>query len=264
MVRDRKEEAVIGEKPCTMDPLRMMPSEDTEVSESRWSLWRAVLAVAVVVLFDKQESVESPRVLDSLSGSGSGLGVDRGWGRGTRGRAPRLASREGDKGHIEGFSCILTTIFSSVRGVRCRDLERELAQPSWPKDLDLVLMGHDPSSLILDSDERELLREGTWLDLASGESIGATHSDSRDHTLQLMFSNRGPSFSVPEHFEKMDHIAIRLPALEGSIWCILAASSRRTGAFKVDGMLGRGDIGRAGEEQVGKGPQVHRWPCHLK
>lgn len=84
--------------------------------------------------------------------------------------------------------------------------------------------------------------EGSPLERAGSESDGGTHRDSRDQTRQLMFSNRGPSFSVSEHLEKMDHMAIRLQALAGSIWCILAASSDSTGAgaFKRDGILERG------------------------
>lgn len=77
-------------------------------------------------------------------------------------------------------------------------------------------------------------KDGTWLDGAAGES---THNDSLDHTRQLMFSNRGPSFKDSEHLAKIDHIAIKLQALEGSISCILPASNERTGAFKRDGIL---------------------------
>lgn len=86
--------------------------------------------------------------------------------------------------------------------------------------------------------------EGTPLDLAGGESVGVTHNDSRDHTRQLMFSNRGPSFSVSEHLENIDHIAIRLQALDGSIWCILPASNDSTGAgaFKREGILETDDL----------------------
>jgi len=82
--------------------------------------------------------------------------------------------------------------------------------------------------------------DGTPLDLAGDESTGATHNDSRDHTRQLMFSSRGPSFKVSEHLENMDHMAMRLQALDGSIWCIFPASNDSTGAgaFKRDGMLG--------------------------
>jgi len=38
----------------------------------------------------------------------------------------------------------------------------------------------------------------------------------------------------------MDHMAMRLQALDGSIWCIFPASNDSTGAgaFKRDGMLG--------------------------
>jgi len=59
-----------------------------------------------------------------------------------------------------------------------------------------------------------------------------------------MFSNRGPSLSVSEHLENIDHMAIRLQALAGSIWCILAASNDSTGAgaFKRDGILETGDL----------------------
>jgi hypothetical protein len=98
-------------------------------------------------------------------------------------------------------------------------------------------MGQAPLSLILSLEDNELDNEGTPLDLDGGNSSGATHKDSRDHTRQLMFSNRGPSFSVSEHLENIDHIAIRLQALEGSIWCILPASSDKTGAFKPGDIL---------------------------
>jgi len=136
---------------------------------------------------------------------------------------------------------MLTTIFSRVCDVKCRDLDRELAQSSWPNDRDLELefTGDDARSLRLSSEEYELDNEGTPLDLVGGESTGATHNDSRDHTRQLMFSSRGPSFKVSEHLEKIDHIAIKLQAFEGSIWCILPASNDSTGAgaFKRDGIL---------------------------
>jgi hypothetical protein len=72
--------------------------------------------------------------------------------------------------------------------------------------------------------------------------MGVTQSDSLDHTRQLRFSNRGPSSSVSEHFENIDHIAIKLQALEGSMWCILPLSRDSTGgAFKREGIFGRED-----------------------
>lgn len=67
VVRERHEEAT-GENPWTTDPLRINPSEDTDVSESRCSLCRAVLRVVAVVL-ERHESVESWRCLPSPSGS---------------------------------------------------------------------------------------------------------------------------------------------------------------------------------------------------
>ena len=68
--------------------------------------------------------------------------------------------------------------------------------------------------------------------------MGVTHNDSRDQTRQLRFSSRGPSSSVSEHLEKIDHIAMRLLALEGSMWCILPRSRDSTGgAFKREGIF---------------------------
>lgn len=106
--------------------------------------------------------------------------------------AGRLAPIEGDKGQRSAFSCMVTTIFSRVCEVRCRDLESELEQSSWPKDRDLELMVHESLSLkwLLSSEEYELEREGTPLDLGGSESTGVTQSDSRDQTRQLMFSSR--------------------------------------------------------------------------
>ena len=68
--------------------------------------------------------------------------------------------------------------------------------------------------------------------------MGVTHRDSRDQTRQLRFSKRGPSSRVSEHFEKIDHIAIRLQAFEGSMWCILPLSRDKIeGASKREGIL---------------------------
>lgn len=64
----RKDDA-IGEKPCTTDPLRIRPSEETEVSEFRCSLCRAVSTVPFVVV-EKQESVEFCRLSEATDGSG--------------------------------------------------------------------------------------------------------------------------------------------------------------------------------------------------
>lgn len=60
VLRERNEDAA-GEKPCTTDPDRMRPSEDTEVSESRCSLFRAVVLMVALVVLDRHESVESCR-----------------------------------------------------------------------------------------------------------------------------------------------------------------------------------------------------------
>ena len=109
----RKDEAT-GEKPWTTEPLRINPSEEeTEVSELRCSLCRAVSAVALVVA-EKHESVEFWRLSrgtegSACSGSGEGEGC---WEE--LGRAVRLASREGDSGPKAAFSCMLTTIRSKV------------------------------------------------------------------------------------------------------------------------------------------------------
>ena len=151
-----------------------------------------------------------------------------------------LASNEGDRGPNSVLSCIVATIFSSVTGLRCRDLESELAQSSWGGDLDLclILTGIDLDSVRLSLEDHELDSEGTWLSAGGVLSMGVTQSDSLDHTRQLRFSNRGPSSSVSEHFENIDHIAIRLLAFEGSMWCILPRLRDKTGgAFKRAGIL---------------------------
>lgn len=66
-----------------------------------------------------------------------------------------------------------------------------------------------------------------------------------------MFSNRRPSLIVPEHLENIDHIAIKLQALAGSIWCILPASRDRTCiSDRREGILeGVSCVGRNGEER---------------
>jgi hypothetical protein len=97
-------------------------------------------------------------------------------------------------------------------------LESELSQSCWGGDFDLCLIftGIDFISAKLSLDDHELESEGTWL-ARGGLSMGVTHRDSLDQTRQLRFSNRGPSSNVSEHLEKIDHIAIRLQALDGSM-----------------------------------------------
>lgn len=117
-VRERHDEAT-GEKPCTMDPLRMRPSEDMEVSELRCSLWRCVLIVAVVVL-ERHDSVDSWRFLTSISGSVSGCGAGVGVCFSDEAILEKggLASSDGDRGPRTFSSCILATIFSRVTGLK--------------------------------------------------------------------------------------------------------------------------------------------------
>lgn len=171
------------------------------------------------MVLERQESVESCRCLVSSSGSCSasvlGGAFSVGWGRGEKDGT--LAWKESDKGHNSVFSWIVATIFSRVCGVRCRDLERGVSHSSWRIGLGLASIGRDPFLPMLSDEDQEFERDGTWLDRAGGESMGVTHNDSRDHTRQLRFSSRGPSFNVSEHFENMDHIAIRLQAFEGSM-----------------------------------------------
>jgi hypothetical protein len=164
---------------------------------------------------------------------------------------------EGDKRHSSVFFWIVTTIRSNVCGGKCFDLDSELAQSSPLEDRALEIGGQEPATLRFPSEEGEFESDGTPLDLVGGESTGATHNDSRDHTRQLMFSNRAPSASVSEHFEKIDHIAIRLPAFEVSISCILPASRDSTGAFNRVGILVNGfweTLGSGEEEERQKLP----------
>lgn len=78
----------------------------------------------------------------------------------------------------------MTIIFSKVSEVRCFDLESELAQSSWPKDVDL---GTRHFSFKLTSDEKEFDNDGTR-EVVGGDAAGVTHKDSLDQTRQLMFS----------------------------------------------------------------------------
>jgi len=70
----RKDEAT-GEKPWTTDPLRIRPSEETEVSESRCSLCRAVSEVPFVVA-EKQESVEFCKLSEMTLSADWGFGSE--------------------------------------------------------------------------------------------------------------------------------------------------------------------------------------------
>ena len=66
---------------------------------------------------------------------------------------------------------------------------------------------------------------------------GGQHNVSRAQILQLMFSNRDPSLILFEHLLKTVHIPKSDSTFRGSISCIFATSSVRTGAFKRDGMV---------------------------
>lgn len=244
VLRCRKDE-VAGEKPWTTDPERIKPSEETEVSESRCSLWRAIVLLVAVVVADKHDSVESCIGLDSSSCST--FGIEEG-----SGSAGTLACMEGDKGHRAVFSFIVTMIFSSASGVKWRDFERELAHSSCPKDLDRVESGF---SFKLSSEEKEWDNEGAR-DTVGGESTGVTHRDSRDHTRQLMFSYLWPSLMVSEHLLNIVHIAFRLMALAGSIWCIFSASSCRTSGTGQDAISS--GISGGIEPEIGGGRRGRR------
>jgi hypothetical protein len=100
-----------GEKPWTTDPLLIRPSEDTEVSELRWSLFLAddVLLVANVVA-EMADSVEFCNDLCDSSSSGDACrGVVMGGIE---------ASMVGDRGARSELVCICTTMFLRVHGVR--------------------------------------------------------------------------------------------------------------------------------------------------
>jgi len=126
-------EVETGEKPCTTEPLLISPSDDTEVSELLWSLFLvADVLVVVMVVPDIHESVEFCNGLLSVSSS---VGFSA-----SAGNEDIEALIDGDRGPNSDFSCIWTTIFFKVVGVRCGSL---------PLDFDRALSSSARLGLLL-------------------------------------------------------------------------------------------------------------------
>lgn len=239
-----------GEKPCTTEPLRMRPSDDTEVSELRWSLFLVAFVLDVVIVVpEMHDSVEFCNCLSSGCSS-STMGVIF---SGSTGNAGIDASIDGDRGPTSDTSCIWTMIFSKTVGVKCGSLPRDFDRALSSSSLEgrLLLLGTcccgvaSSSSLELLSDPYEFDNDGTSLCWPHGMSIagiivfsgcGGQHNVSLAHILQLMFSYLLPPLMFCEHLLNTVHMPNSDSTFRGSTEFILAASSVRTGAFKREGI----------------------------
>ena len=123
-----------GEKPWTTDPVLIRPSEETEVSEFRWSLGRVVFVDDVATVVPEiHESVEFCICLPQPSSfscvaSLEDIAASKVFNGG------REASMLGESGPSSAFACIPTTIFSRVLALRCDslplDFDRALSSSS--------------------------------------------------------------------------------------------------------------------------------------
>lgn len=159
------------------------------------------------------------------------------------------------------FSLIVITIFSKSSGVICRSLPRLLLQAeSCRCTLGLVMLrGADVEALSSLSDSMasssaresrlpdssgtsevyrpsELLCEIDIAGVVALASPGAQQNVSLFHNLQLKFSSRRPSSIDPAHLLNTVHILKRFSTFLVSIWCIVFASTVKTGVAKEEGM----------------------------